>query len=50
MSDLYLNRAITDAVILAAEHRIATNPAIRATLSSPGNDMKVTEALSMIAA
>jgi hypothetical protein len=50
MSALYLKRAITDAVMLAAEQSIATNAAIRATLSSPGNDMKVTEALSMIAA
>lgn len=50
MSALNLKSETTDDVILAAEHRMAMKPAAREMSSNPGNDMKLTVALKMMAA
>jgi hypothetical protein len=41
---------MTEEAMLLVEHRMATSPATREMLSSPGNEMNVTEALKTTAA
>jgi hypothetical protein len=50
MSALTLKSAMTEEAMLAVAQRIATNAAIRAILSRPGKERKVTDALKTIAA
>lgn len=49
-SALYCKSATTAEIILEAENKIASKPAIREISSKPGKEINVTEALNMIAA